>query len=207
MSSVYIVGGRDGGIAFMFRERGWDVVDSIEHADLVQFTGGEDVWPRLYGEETHHTTYCNPRRDIVEMGYYQAAKLLGKPMAGICRGGQFLNVMNGGKLWQNVNGHALHGTHAAYLIHADGSVISEVQVTSTHHQMIRPTDDALVFVVANEASRKENEKESIAGDGNDCESCYYKASKSLCFQPHPEYLKHVDCTDLYFTLINSLFKL
>lgn len=201
MSSVYIVGGIDGGIAYMFRERGWDVVDSIEKADLVQFTGGEDVWPRLYGEETHHTTYCNPRRDIVEMGYYQAAKLLGKPMAGICRGGQFLNVMNGGKLWQNVNGHALHGTHTAYVLGEVDNVIDEVQVTSTHHQMMRPTERATTLVVATEATRKENDKESHETNGNDCESCFYEETRSLCFQPHPEYLKYVGCTELYFNLI------
>lgn len=135
------------------------------------------------------------------MGYYQAAKLLGKPMAGICRGGQFLNVMNGGKLWQNVNGHALHGTHDAYLLDEDGRVIEEVQVTSTHHQMIRPTDWAEILVSSNEASRKENDKESVAGDGHDCESCFYEGTQSLCFQPHPEYLKHVECTELYFNLI------
>lgn len=205
MNKVYIVGGRDGGIAYMFQERGWEVVGNIEDADLVQFTGGEDVWPALYGEGTHHTTYSNPRRDIVESGYYQTALLLGKPMAGICRGGQFLNVMNGGKLWQNVNGHALHGTHVAYEIATNGDVINEVQVTSTHHQMIKPTNKALILVVANEATRKESYKESIPADGVDVESCFYNDSKSLCFQPHPEYLKHKGCTDLYFHLLKRLF--
>lgn len=200
MSSVYIVGG-DYAIQRMFEARGWGVVNNPDEADVLQFTGGADVSPYLYGEQPHHTTYSDVKRDQFEMSYYQAAQLLGKPCLGICRGGQFLNVMNGGKLWQHVNGHAIRGTHVAYVLDEGGNVIEEVQVTSTHHQMMRPTEDADILVTANEATWLENDTVKTKAIGmQDIEAVYYDKTKSLCFQPHPEYGVQ-SCTDLYFQLI------
>lgn len=208
MPKIYIVGGPDRAYEAMFVRAGWEVVRDVVVADALQFTGGEDVSPFLYGEEKHARTYNSPQRDLIEMGYYQLAQLLGKVCLGICRGGQFLNVMNGGKMWQHVNGHAIHGTHVAYelprFIHKT-HLIQEVQVTSTHHQMMRINKkvDHLPLVIAHEATRLENGSERIdAKDHDDIESVYYPNSKSLCFQPHPEFPGYQECTDLYFRLIN-----
>ena len=68
--------------------------DNIINADLVLFAGGEDVDPSLYNEKPHTTTYSNINRDISEKKIYQKAKYLGIPCIGICRGNQFLCVMN-----------------------------------------------------------------------------------------------------------------
>lgn len=209
MSSVYIVGG-DYAIQRMFEARGWGVVNNPDEADVLQFTGGADVSPHLYGEKPHHTTYSDVQRDVVEMSYYQAAQLLGKPCLGICRGGQFLNVMNGGKLWQNVNGHAIRGTHVAYVYPKEFSnktqLLEEVQVTSTHHQMMRPADGAVLLVGANESTWLENDEGKFRADVQDIEAVYYDSTKSLCFQPHPEYGVK-SCTDLYFQLIERTLSL
>lgn len=70
----------------MFQEAGWEIVMDIEEADLLQFTGGADVSPFLYGEQVHPQAHCDPRRDLVEAGYYAWGVRLGKKMAGICRG-------------------------------------------------------------------------------------------------------------------------
>jgi hypothetical protein len=200
-NKVYIVGG-DGAIQRMFERAGWEVVADALQADVFQFTGGSDVSPFLYGEKNHRTTGNDPRRDLIEMGYYQLAHMLGKPCIGICRGGQFLNVMNGGKMWQHVNGHAIHGTHVAYVIGVDGDVIDEVQVTSTHHQMMREGERGAVLVRANEATWLENDTIKTKADPGypDVECVWYPDTNSLCFQPHPEYGVQ-SCTDLYFQLI------
>jgi gamma-glutamyl-gamma-aminobutyrate hydrolase PuuD len=59
-------------------------------------------------------------------------------MAGICRGAQFLNVMAGGKMIQHVDSHGNY--HSMTTI--DGE---EMEVSSTHHQMIiPPKQDALL---------------------------------------------------------------
>lgn len=205
---VFIV---DTGVQYekMFTERGWEVTRDLLAADLVQFTGGADVSPYLYGEEKHPTTYNDPRRDLVESGYYQVSLLLKKPMAGICRGGQFLNVMNYGKMFQNVNGHAISGTHAAYHVvnDANGESVEEVQVTSTHHQMMRPHEDGKVILWAERATRLETDTMVFEGTGQDCEAVFYEKTKSLCFQPHPEFCpKDHECQVLYFDFLNRYLK-
>ena len=48
------------------RHSDYVVVDHIEDADMLQFTGGSDVTPSLYGEKAHPTTYNNPGRDRIE---------------------------------------------------------------------------------------------------------------------------------------------
>jgi gamma-glutamyl-gamma-aminobutyrate hydrolase PuuD len=98
-------------ITRMFMANNWLVVPSAKEADLIQFTGGADVSPMLYGEPKHPRTYCDPNRDQHEANIFW--NNIDKPKAGICRGGQFLNVMSGGSMWQDVDNHAIGGTHAA----------------------------------------------------------------------------------------------
>lgn len=105
------------------------VVKNGEECDLVLFTGGEDVNPTYYNEEVGKFTHFNDRRDKIERDVYNIYRFT--PKLGICRGNQFLTVMNGGKLIQHLNGHG--GTHD--IIYSDLNTIS---VTSTHHQAAYP---------------------------------------------------------------------
>lgn len=192
----------------MFEEAGWGITIDLAEADLVQFTGGEDVTPELYGERPHPRTFHNPNRDKQEKRIYDQAREMGIPMAGICRGGQFLNVMNGGKMYQDVDNHALGGTHKA---HVNG-FIGDVDVTSTHHQMMRPNihTDHIVLMSAKLSTRKEYMggipigviKQKVKHD-DDVESVYYPETHSLCFQPHPEFDRGKDCRAVYFFFINN----
>lgn len=110
-----------------------ELVDNLEDADIVMFTGGEDVDPSLYGCEKHETTYSYLKRDLAEKAAFEQVKPH-QLCVGICRGSQFLCVMNGGLLIQNVNHHASFGTHA---IKSLGSPAT-YEITSTHHQMQYP---------------------------------------------------------------------
>lgn len=198
---VYIVGGGSS-YASMFTARGWDSVFRIEDASLVQFTGGADVSPSLYGEFPHHTTQFNSDRDENECSVFLRAMSLGLPVAGICRGGQFLNVLNGGKLYQDVDGHL--GEHIAYT-----STGKELLVSSTHHQMMIPDDDAEILMTARCSTRREsmeNGKEvtDVTPNHDDIEALYYEESNTLCYQPHPEICtKDSDCQEFYFKLIKE----
>ncbi len=104
MKKVHIVGGS---FAYhdLFMNLGFQVIDTMEGANLVCFTGGEDVNPSLYGHEKHPTTYFSIFRDTKERSYFEKALDMGIPMVGICRGGQFLNVMSGGEMYQDVSTH------------------------------------------------------------------------------------------------------
>ena len=126
-------------------------------------------------------------------------------MAGICRGAQFLNVMNGGKMWQHVTGHAVSKGHIA----TDLVSGEEVLVTSTHHQMMIPSAHGKVLAVANVAGHKYSyDKGEEGGVTPDIEVVFYEDTKSLCFQPHPEYvgLDH-PCQRLYFDYLEQFLGL
>mgnify|MGYP005818328169 CR=1 FL=1 len=122
----------------------------------VLLSGGGDVEPSLYGESDRDQAYdMDPQRDAFEMGLLQGCLRLFKPVLGICRGMQVMNVALGGTLWADVltempsaSRHDFHNGHARdYLAHAvqvtAGSHLSrilgeqELQVNSLHHQGVR----------------------------------------------------------------------
>ena len=200
-----LIVGSNGGCSYgkMYREAGYEITVDIGKADLVQFTGGSDVSPHLYGEKVHATTMAHPPRDEFEKDVYEAALSFDIPMVGICRGGQFLNVMNGGKMYQHVDDHGIHGTHKA----RDVETGRIVQVTSTHHQMMRPADNAIMVCFASLSTSKQYMKdgkvEEDVGESLDTEAVYYEDTKCLCFQPHPEFnrLKIGDTREYFFELL------
>lgn len=200
MPKVHIVGG-DYSINNMFLRRGWNVTNFIDETiDLIQFTGGADVDPSYYGETKHPRTYSDPKRDAYEANVYN--EWVGKlPMAGICRGGQFLNVMNGGKMWQHVNNHTISHYHEAFDILSEQPLF----VTSTHHQMMIPADHGKVILTADICTRRESADIVVEGPSTDVEAVIYSDTLSLCFQPHPEYVSiNHECQDLYFKYIDRL---
>lgn len=200
MRSVYIVG-LDTAMVQMFLRQGWKVVDNIsEDIDLIQFTGGEDVDPSYYGETRHPATRSNPSRDAYEASLYN--KWVGKvAMAGICRGAQFLNVMNGGRMWQHVTDHAIGGTHEAFCRVTE----TPVAVTSTHHQMMIPSASGKVLMTATLAREKHTADKVVDGFlSSDTEAVFYPETHSLCFQPHPEYLNiNHECQIAYFGYLDK----
>jgi len=193
----------------MFEEHNkYIVVDMFGDADLIQFTGGSDVTPSYYGEEAHPTTHNNPNRDRLEATIFKEAFNQNIPMAGICRGGQFLHVMNGGKLYQHVGGHC--GAHLVRDVERD----EMVRVSSTHHQMMRDAyvEDGSVSSILAIAEDIGGFKESMADDPRsgvreqpsyDLEAIFYPITRSLCFQPHPEFDGVEGCRELYFKYLED----
>lgn len=187
VKKVYIVEG-SADYFDMFLEEGFELVHGITDADLICFTGGEDVSPELYGESTHKKTYSNARRDSVEKEIFLAALDRKIPMVGICRGGQFLNVMSGGKMYQHVTGHTMN--HNMFDV-MSGHVIL---CSSTHHQMMRPSAKAELIAYAQQPGIREhcptaNGTTTVVANNNmkDAEVVWYAHSHCLCFQPHPEF--------------------
>ena len=183
----------------MFLENNFEIVSNYKEANLVQFTGGPDVSPYYYQEVPHSETKTDAVRDKYEESLYNNCHSNHIPMVGICRGAQFLTVMNNGKLWQNVDGHNT-GQHD--LINSETKKII-CKVSSTHHQMMRPFN-GLVIAVANEATFLEDYRDKYGCtliDHSDIEVVYFKKSRSLCFQPHPEFEEYKECRKYYFSLI------
>ncbi len=81
--------------------------------------GGADVWPGSYGEEPLKPEWSGDRlRDEYEMALVRAFGGAGKPVFGICRGLQLINVAHGGTLYQDIAtqkpGARVHRDAAAY---------------------------------------------------------------------------------------------
>jgi len=80
------------------------VIQSIaETFDGFLFTGGHDVNPAHYGEEK--SPLCGKscdERDELEISLFRRAVELDKPVFGICRGMQVINVSLGGSLYQDL---------------------------------------------------------------------------------------------------------
>lgn len=129
-------------------------------ADLGAFsalllTGGGDVDAALYRETLAPATRgVNRDRDELEKNLIEAFLAAGKPVFGICRGIQVLNVARGGKLIQHIPdvlaGRA-NEEHSQVQrkdsVHpvrfAEGSMLAEVlsgvtEVNSSHHQAVGP---------------------------------------------------------------------
>ena len=112
-------------------------------------------------------------------------------MLGICRGLQLLNGLNGGSLYQDMDGH--RSAHSVFY-KIDGQIGYLENVPSTHHQCVRSIPiDAHVVMRAKSSGHREymsqNEEVIISkGPQSDVEGVYYEKTKALGIQSHPEYV-------------------
>lgn len=72
--------------------------DRLEELDGLIIGGGVDVEARLYGIDTTDEWPYDPDRDALELRALDWAQRTGKPVLGICRGAQLMNVHQGGTL-------------------------------------------------------------------------------------------------------------
>ena len=93
---------RAGGLPVYETERG-SAEDLAELCDALLLSGGWDVDPGRYGEKAiPGLVTADPDRDAFEILLTKAFLAAGKPILGICRGCQVLNVALGGDLWQDL---------------------------------------------------------------------------------------------------------
>ncbi len=118
------------------------VLGSPEGCDALLLPGGADIDPTMYGQQVCGSEGIDTQRDSKEKEAVELFLRLGKPIMGICRGCQFLNVYFGGTLHQHVPQHpredgkdALHYTSTT-----DPELISiygkRFIVNSAHHQTL-----------------------------------------------------------------------
>ena len=204
---VLFVGDKSEESAFneMFVHAGCTKAEDISRADLVIFGGGVDVSPSLYGQTPHVSVHSNRERDARDIEVFKECFREGIPMFGVCRGAQFLHVMNNGKLWQDVNEH--YGDHEMLDLKAERMI----RVSSVHHQMCRlfwggamPPDFNLIGTTTLATHRMMNAEIKQDGLHEDCEAYFY--ADSLCFgvQGHPEYRGYTEFAVWTLTMIREL---
>lgn len=188
---LFVVGGYNE-YANWIKPLGFTLVEDETEADVLLFTGGVDVNPELYGENIGaYTQRPYSQRDNYEKEMYDYAVSNNKPMIGVCRGNQFLCVMNGGKLVQDSTHPYMHK-----MITSDGR---EIITNSMHHQQALLTNvDPNNYILLGWAERisrhhlnGDNVDYRFPTDYKEPEVIFWPKTKSIGFQMHPEAMNPV----------------
>ena len=165
---------------------------------VLLFEGGTDVNPELYKQELGNRTQApDSQRDAHEQHYFKLAQAVGAASVGVCRGAQLLCVLSGGELIQDVEGHG----KVHQLVLPDKYKRLEFQTTSSHHQVMNPyvlpRNEWTSYGYAkdgtswhhNDGSGRRIKVWKKWKDWKDQEIIWFKKTRSLSIQGHPEYYK------------------
>ncbi len=133
---------------------GGDCDELAFSSDSLLLTGGNDVFPSHFNEQPlNNTVSYTPERDSFEFNLISSFSAIGKPIFGICRGIQVINVFFGGSLYQDLpsqlhvdHGDCVHTVSVATcspLLDLFGSTFS---VNSLHHQSVLNVANSLEVV-------------------------------------------------------------
>ena len=184
-----------------------DLQQLAGQTDGFLFTGGHDVSPALYHETAHpECCCCCPERDRLESDLYRIAREKEKPILGICRGIQMINVLEGGTLWQDLptqhpsaidhHGKPPYDVPVHEVTVMEGTPLYELcgkhmAVNSYHHQAIRVLAPGLKAM-------------AVAEDGI-IEAVYAPGTFLWAVQFHPEfsYRKDKNCRRIFERFVQA----
>ncbi|WP_028215876.1 gamma-glutamyl-gamma-aminobutyrate hydrolase family protein [Paraburkholderia oxyphila] len=187
--------------------------DYAKHLDGLLLQGGADVSPQTYAETAPRPEWPGDRvRDMYELELLHEFIESGKPVLGVCRGCQLINVAFGGSLYQDiatdvptagvhVSEHYDQHRHAVHF--PEGSSLAsmfpgrrEAIVNSIHHQAVKSLGRDLTVEAVS------------SGDGLIEAVRYRRAPFVVGVQWHPEFHRAggpelLDCTPLLDTFLRS----
>ena len=154
---------------------------STEYDGLI-ICGGNDIDPAYYNEKMNGSVNIDAKRDMAEFALAKAFAEKKKPIFGICRGCQLLNVAFGGNLYQDISNASEHCSFSDYdLVHKvtvkkDSFLYKmygvEFSVNSFHHQAIKETGNGFDVLAT--------------ADGTTIEGIIHKELPIFGVQWHPE---------------------
>ncbi|MGV7206898.1 gamma-glutamyl-gamma-aminobutyrate hydrolase family protein [Oxalobacteraceae bacterium A2-2] len=180
--------------------------DYARHLDGLVLQGGADVSPQSYSETPTRPEWSGDRaRDMYELELLHEFVEAGKPVLGICRGCQLINVAFGGSLYQDIatdvpealpHVHDLYDRHRHEISFPAGSSLGRMLkgtrgglVNSIHHQAVKQLG-------------RDMEVEALSVPDNMIEAIRYrKAPFVMGLQWHPEFhraggVELLDCTPI-----------
>lgn len=180
--------------------------DYAKHLDGLVLQGGADVSPQTYSEAATRPEWSGDRaRDMYELELLHEFVEAGKPVLGICRGCQLINVAFGGTLYQDIASDVptaiqhvsdMYDSHYHMIHFPQGSALGslfpafpEALVNSIHHQAVKDLGRDLVV-------------EAVSGKDNIVEAIRYRKARFVMgLQWHPEFHRAgsselLDCTPI-----------
>ncbi|MCM3742434.1 gamma-glutamyl-gamma-aminobutyrate hydrolase family protein [Oceanobacillus luteolus] len=143
------------------------IAEVVEKIDGLYLTGGDDIDPIYFNEEPHPKLGTfQPERDAFEIEIIQKMLEKDKPILGVCKGAQMLNLATGGDMYQDIHSQiegelVQHSQKAANYVPVhdveltEGSLIHRlagrkvIRVNSFHHQANRkPGKDLIISGLA-----------------------------------------------------------
>jgi putative glutamine amidotransferase len=170
----------------------------VDALDGLLLQGGADMSPKSYGESPINPMWAGDEiRDAYEIELFHEFVTQGKPVFGICRGHQVINVALGGKLYQDIAtqcpGKASHRDEAKYENHfhelriLPGTWLARVypnveisRINTIHHQAVKQLGEGLV---AEAMSEPDGIIEAMRWEGH---------SFVVGVQWHPEFMDPTD---------------
>ena len=150
--------------------------------------GGGDIAPHYFGQENLGSNPPDPVRDEAEWALFQAFFRAGKPILGICRGMQIINVALGGTLIQDLSADVRpfhRGTEDLFhpIRTAEDSLFRRLlgpqpHVNSSHHQALDRLGEGL--------------RAEAGSEGGIIEAITHRSYPLLAVQFHPERMSF-DC--------------
>ena len=144
------------------RRQGPITDDLVADLDGLLLHGGSDVCPRTYGEEPLRPEWEGDEvRDRYEIELLLRFREAGKPVLGICRGSQVINVALGGTLHQDIASQVAterahrdadlydRNRHDVDIVAGSGLAalhpgVTRATVNSIHHQAVKDVGEGLV---------------------------------------------------------------
>jgi gamma-glutamyl-gamma-aminobutyrate hydrolase PuuD len=187
--------------------------DYAKHLDGLLLQGGADVSPQTYAEISPRPEWPGDRvRDMYELELLHEFVESGKPVLGVCRGCQLINVAFGGTLYQDIASDVPtagvhvsehYDQHRHSVTFPEGSTFAsmfpgrrEAIVNSIHHQAVRSLGRDLTV-------------EAVSGADGLIEAVRYRRAPFVVgVQWHPEFHRAggpelLDCTPLLDTFLRS----
>jgi len=136
--------------------------------DALLLPGGSDVHPRRYAQPVDGSTEIDEARDDCEFALFRLFYDTKRPILGICRGMQLLNVALGGTLHQHIENHSqIDGEDRRHFALSDDPRLVSLYggrfpVNSAHHQAVdRPGDGLRVIARAEDGVTEAVRHESL----------------------------------------------
>lgn len=159
-------------------------MQEVSSATHLLLPGGGDITPALFGQANHGSYHIDTELDLLQFQALETFITSGKPVLGICKGLQLINVHFGGTITQHIDTADQHRwigkDQLHYVYHSSLSRLdffyqlygNSTLVNSAHHQAVAHTGDHLIPVCR-------------AGD-NIIEGLMHDSLPILAVQWHPE---------------------